>query len=128
VLYVFVPLMLSAVVFLVYSALTRGQMNIIHFVGFSLVIALATDYASVAMSVDHHDVEMSKILLTALSTLGTFGVLLLAEHPVMRDLGWTVTIGCVVAAVVALFVKLRGEGAAQSESEPEQAARPREAA
>ncbi|HCF58401.1 MAG TPA: hypothetical protein DFS52_10460 [Myxococcales bacterium] len=111
VLYVFVPLMLSAAVFLVVSALTGGKVSIIHFVGFSLVIALATDYASVAMSVDHHEVEMSKILLTALSTLGTFGVLIVAEHPVLKDLGITVTIGCVFASLVALFVKLRPEGA-----------------
>lgn len=128
VLYVFVPLMLSGVFFLAYAALMGGRLNIIHFVGFSLVIALATDYASVAMSVDHHEVEMSKILLTALSTLGTFGVLLLAEHPVMRDLGWTVTIGCVVAAAVALFVKLRGEEASQPAAAEAETAEPREAA
>ncbi|MGI5864006.1 MAG: hypothetical protein ACOX6T_18395 [Myxococcales bacterium] len=114
VLYVFVPLMLSALAFLAVSALTGRELSIIHFVGFSLVIALATDYASVAMSVDHHEVEMSKILLTALSTLGTFGVLIVASHPVLKDLGVTVTIGCVAASLVALFVKLRPEGAEPS--------------
>lgn len=107
VLYVFVPLLLIAAAFLALDALDgTSQLSIIHFVGFALVIALATDYASVAMSVDHHEVELSKILITALSTLGTFGVLLIARNPVIAVLGYTVTLACLLAAPFALFVKL----------------------
>lgn len=121
VLYVFVPLMLIAAAFLGIGALdpAGGQLTIIHVVGFALVIALATDYASVAMSVDHHEVELSKILITSLSTLGTFGVLLIARNPVIAVLGYTVTLACVIATPYALFLKLpkeveAGEGAADS--------------
>ena len=110
VLYVFVPLMLIAAAFLAQDAIDgHSQLSIVHFVGLALVIALATDYASVAMSVDHHEVELSKILITALSTLGTFGVLLLAKNPVIAVLGHTVTLACLVAAPFALFVKLPHE-------------------
>ena len=113
VLYVFVPLALIAVAFLAHGALTgNAALSIIHFVGFALVIALATDYASVAMSVEHHEVELSKILITALSTLGTFGVLLLAKNPVIAVLGHTVTLACLVAAPFALFIRLPHEEAA----------------
>ena len=113
VLYVFVPLALIAVAFLAHGAITgHAALSIIHFVGFALVIALATDYASVAMSVEHHEVELSKILITALSTLGTFGVLLLAKNPVIAVLGHTVTLACLVAAPFALFIRLPREGAA----------------
>lgn len=111
VLYVFVPLMLIAAVFLALNAFHPGggQLSIIHFVGFALVIALATDYASVAMSVDHHEVELSKILITSLSTLGTFGVLLIAKNPVIAVLGYTVTLACLIATPYALFFKLPRE-------------------
>ncbi len=105
VLYVFLPLALSAAAFLVIVRTTGVGLNIIHFVAFALVIGLATDYTSVAVSTDHHDVEMSKILLTSLSTLATFGILLVARHPVLKDLGVTVTAGCVITALLALFVK-----------------------
>ncbi len=111
VLYVFVPLMLIAAAFLAIGALSgeANQLSIIHVVGFALVIALATDYASVAMSVDHHEVELSKILITSLSTLGTFGVLLIAKNPVIAVLGYTVTLACLIAAPYALFLKLPRE-------------------
>jgi hypothetical protein len=105
VVYVFLPLALSAAAFLVIVRTTGVGLNIIHFVAFALVIGLATDYTSVAVSTGHHEVEMSKILLTALSTLATFGILLVAKHPVLRDLGVTVTAGCVISAALALFVK-----------------------
>lgn len=123
VLYVFVPLMLIAAAFLALDAVGgQGQLTIIHFVGFALVIALATDYASVAMSVDHHEVELSKILITALSTLGTFGVLLLARNPVIAVLGYTVTLACLVAAPFALLIRLprevEGEEAGGADSGP----------
>ena len=119
VLYVFVPLALIAAAFLGIGALDAdaNNLSIIHVVGFALVIALATDYASVAMSVDHHEVEMSKILITSLSTLGTFGVLLIARNPVIAVLGYTVTLSCVVAAPYALFLKLPKSDESPSSSE-----------
>jgi len=114
VLYVFAPLFLGALAFAIHARVTGGTLNIVHIMGFSLVIALALDYTAVAVSADHGPVEISKVLLTGLSSLATFGVLILARHPVLRDLGTTVVIGCGVALLFALLVRLpnRREGAA----------------
>jgi len=106
VLYVFAPLFPSALVFAACARVTGGSLNIVHVMGFSLVIALALDYTAVAVSSDHGPVELSKVLLTGLSTLATFGVLVLARHPVMRDLGVTVAVGSGVSLLFALFVRL----------------------
>jgi predicted exporter len=106
VLYVFAPLFPCALAFAAYARLTGATLNIVHFMGFSLVIALALDYTAVAVSSDHRPVELSKVLLTGVSTLATFGVLVVARHPVMRDLGTTVAIGSGVSLLLALFVRL----------------------
>ncbi len=110
VLYVFAPLFLSALGFAVHARLTGGTLNVIHLMGFSLVIALAIDYTAVVVSSGHREVELSKVLLTGASTLATFGVLVFAQHPVLRDLGATVAIGCAISLAFALFVRL-DEGA-----------------
>jgi hypothetical protein len=114
VVYVFAPLFPAALAFAVYARLTGGTANIVHFMAFALVIALALDYTAVAVSTNHGSVELSKVLLTGLATLATFGVLVLARHPVMRDLGATVALGCSVSLAFALFVRLppRDEGRA----------------
>jgi hypothetical protein len=105
-LYVFAPLFLAALAFCGYARLTGGTVTIVHIMGASLVIGLAIDYTAVAVSNDHAEEELSKVLLTGLTTLASFGVLLLARHPVLRDLGATVTIGCGVSLAFALFLRV----------------------
>jgi hypothetical protein len=113
VVYVFAPLFPSALAFAIYARATGAPLTIVHVIGFSLIIALALDYTAVAVSTDHRALELSKVFLTGLCSLATFGVLVLARHPVMRELGITVAIGCGVSLVFALFVRLpaRAEGA-----------------
>jgi hypothetical protein len=106
VLYVFAPLFVFAAGFAAWARLAGATVTIVHVMGFSLVIALAMDYTAVAVSSDHADEEASKVLLTGLSTLATFGVLVLAEHPVLRSLGAVVAAGCGLALAIALFVRL----------------------
>lgn len=105
-LYAFAPLFMAALAFAAWARATGSAIHIVHIMGFSLVIALALDYTAVAVSNDHGDVELSKILLTGLSTLATFGVLVLARHPVLHELGATVAIGCGVSLVFALVFRL----------------------
>lgn len=107
VLYVFAPLLLAGLAFAVWARLGGASLNIIHVMGFSLVIALAMDYTAVAVSSDHAPEELSKVLLTGLSTLATFGVLVFARHPVLRDLGVTVVIGCGLSLAFAVVFRLR---------------------
>jgi hypothetical protein len=109
VLYVFAPLFPCALAFAAYARATGSPLSIVHVMGFSLVIALALDYTAVAVSTGHRARELSKVLLTGLCTLATFGVLVLARHPVMRELGITVAIGCGVSLAFALLVRLPAE-------------------
>lgn len=106
VLYVLAPLCLSALAFAVYVRCTGATVDIMHVLGFSLIIAVATDYGSVLVSTGHAPPELSKILLTGTSTLATFAVLWSARHPLLRELGATVTLGCAVSLAFALFVRL----------------------
>jgi hypothetical protein len=106
VLYVLAPLSLSALAFALYIRHTGATVNIIHVLAFSLVIALGTDYASILVSTGHAPPEQAKILLTGASTLATFAVLWSARHPLLRELGATVTLGCAVSLAFALFVRL----------------------
>jgi hypothetical protein len=106
VVYVFAPLFPCALAFAAYARATATPLSIVHVMGFSLVIALALDYTAVAVSTDHRALELSKVLLTGLCSLATFGVLVLARHPVMRQLGITVAIGCGVSLAFALFFRL----------------------
>jgi hypothetical protein len=106
VLYVFAPLPLAGFAFSLYCRLAGTTLNIIHVMGFSLVIALAMDYTAVAVSSDHAPAEVSKVILTGLSTLATFGVLILARHPVLRDLGVTVVLGCGISLAFALCIRI----------------------
>jgi len=113
VLYVFAPLFLAAAAFAVWARLTASSIHIVHLMGFSLIIAVGTDYTAVAVSGGHGPVERSKVLVAGLSALATFGSLLLARHPVLRELGATVAAGCAISVAFALLVPLRqgaGEG------------------
>ena len=106
VLYVLAPLSLSALAFAVYVRHTGATVSIIHVLAFSLIIALATDYTSVLVSTGHGPPEQAKILLTGASTLATFAVLWSARHPLLQELGATVTLGCAVSLAFALFIRL----------------------
>jgi hypothetical protein len=106
VLYVLAPLSLSAFAFAAYVRYSGTSVDIIHVLAFSLIIALATDYTSILVSTGHARPEQAKVLLTGASTLATFAVLWSARHPVLRELGATVTLGCAVSLAFALFVRL----------------------
>lgn len=107
VLYIAFPLLLALAAFLGWLRWAGPyELNVIHLMGFALVISLAVDYSSIAVSSRFGETELTKILITGLSTLASFGLLMLARHPVLRDLGLTVTLGCGVSLVFALFVRL----------------------
>ncbi len=106
VLYVLAPLFLSALAFAAYARFSGSSIDIVQVMAFSLIIALATDYTSVVVSTGHARPEQAKILLTGSSTLASFGILWSAQHPVLRELGSTVALGCAASLAFALFVRL----------------------
>ncbi len=103
--YVFTPLFLFGASFALYARVSGIALNLMHVMGFSLVIGLALDYTSIAASSGHSPKELSKVALTGASTLITFGALSFAQSPVLKDLGITVTLGCGIALLFALFFR-----------------------
>jgi hypothetical protein len=109
VVYVLAPIVLAALAFAASARFNGSSIHIVNLMAFSLVIAIGTDYTAVAVSGGHGQVELAKVLLAGLSAMATFGTLLLARHPVLRELGATVAIGCAVSMAFALLVSLRHE-------------------
>ena len=106
-LYIFTPLFLSGFGLYLFLWATDQPLNVIHIMGLSLVIALALDYSSIAVSSQFHSVEKSKIVLTGISSVISFGCLILANHPVLRDLGMVVGTGSLIALIFAMFDELK---------------------
>lgn len=105
VLYIFSPLAVFAALICALGAAFDRSLTVVHFMGFALVIALAVDYTAIAVSSDWHEEEMSKVLLTGLGTVASFGVLCAARHPLLRDLGFVVTAGAGSALIYALLFR-----------------------
>jgi len=107
-LYVTFPLGLALAAFLAWIRWVGPyEVNFIHLTAFALVISLAVDYTCIAVSTGFGELERTKILVTGLSTVASFGILMAARHPVLRAIGATVTLGCGVSLVFALFVRLK---------------------
>ncbi len=106
VVYVFLPLLYAAVAALAYFKWTGAAVHAVHLMGFGLILGVSVDYSSVAVSTDHDSKELNKILLTGLATLASFGVLIGARHPLLRDLGQIVTSGTAVSLLIALGTRL----------------------
>ena len=108
VLYIFLPLGLAVAILLGTVLIAGKTVNFMHIVGLALIISLALDYSCIAVSSGFCPHEQSKVALTGLSTITTFGILMFCSHPVMRDLGVVVTLGAAAALGVALFIRIDG--------------------
>ncbi|MCP4159299.1 MAG: hypothetical protein GY760_04440 [Deltaproteobacteria bacterium] len=107
--YIFAPLAVSLMILTLYFNYIGQNINFIHIVGLSLVIAVALDYPALAVSSNFGKSEQSKILLTGLSTIFSFGVLVLAQHPVLKHLGLVVVIGATSSLITCLFTNIPQE-------------------
>ncbi len=105
--FIFMPVLASAVTLAFYFRLSERNVNVIHIVGFLLVMSVAVDYSSVAISNLYAKIELTKILLTGLSLFSSFGVLVFAGHPVLHDLGITVSLGAGAGLIAALLIQFR---------------------
>ena len=94
------------------------SLNIFHAMALPLVMALSVDYGMFMLS--HLEGRLGKesrmsVLLSGITTLSGFGVLMLAEHPALFSLGFTVSLGIAGALLAALtvlpfFVSRHGPG------------------
>ena len=92
-------------VLVVYSV-SGLSLNIFHSIALPLVVALSVDYGifMLANMEGALDAESRKgVILSGLTTLSSFGALLLADHPALFSLGLTVVLGLTAALVTALY-------------------------
>jgi predicted exporter len=109
----FVPSMLVAVVLLGGFALAGVETNLLHAVSLVLVTGMGVDYGVfVVDAIQHRDdlgPTMLSILVCALTTVFTFGVMAVSQHPALQAIGVTVGLGVLLSVVLAplalLFVR-----------------------
>ena len=104
--YILCPLVVTSCIITSYFSITKTPLNVIHFMGFALVIGVAIDYGAVAVSNHHTSQSLNKILLTGLLSVVSFGLLIFANHPVLKTLGGIVTFGTSFTLAFSLLVKL----------------------
>ena len=89
-------------------------MNLFHIVSLPLIIGLGADYGIFMVCHPEHSAQHQTrraVLFSGLTTLGGFGVLVLARHPALHSIGITVLTGIGAAMLAALWVvpALNGE-------------------
>lgn len=105
VLYIFTPLIISFSIFKIFLIYTNISFNIIHMMGWAIVLTLGTDYTSVSVSWNHNKIELNKILLTGLSSCCSFSILMFAQSPLLFSLGVTVFIGTSIPLLFSVLLK-----------------------
>lgn len=92
-----------------------GQaLNLFHVVSLPLIIGLGADYGIFMVCTEDPATRartVQAVLFSGLTTLGGFGVLVLARHPALHSIGITVLAGIGAAMVTALWAvpRLSGE-------------------
>ncbi len=105
---IFMPLLMACLVLQIFFIFSGRSINIVHIMGASLVIAVALDYSSILVSTQHDPEDQGKVVLTGTLTLSSFGSLIFATHPVLRELGLVVGIGTGVSWIFALLCRREG--------------------
>ena len=90
---VLVPLGATAMLFVIASSL-NFQLNLFHIMALFLVLGFGMDYGIFTNEMrDHSNVTLQAILLSAVTSLLSFGLLSLSEIPVVASFGITLLIG-----------------------------------
>ncbi len=103
---IFLPLLIATLGLQIFFYGTGRDLTIVHVMGLALVIAVSLDYAAILVSTEHDPRDQGKVVLTGGLTLSSFGSLLFAQHPVLKELAIVVVIGTLVAFIMALFTRL----------------------
>ena len=83
----------------------QTPMNLFHILALPLVMGLSVDYGIFMVFRNNHVKNTRKaVLLSALTTISTFGCLALAQHPALFSLGSTIFGGMTVSLLTALLV------------------------
>ena len=106
-LYIVTPLLIATIALQIAFWCTGRTLNIAHVMALSLIIGVALDYSTVLVSHNFSNREQGKVFLTGAMTLTSFGSLLLAQHPVLRELGFVVCVGTASALLCALGIRIK---------------------
>jgi predicted exporter len=101
----FFPSILVALVVLALFAALRVEMNLLHVVGLVMVTGMGVDYGvfvvDSAEDPDEMGITMLSVFLGSITTVFTFGVLSISQHPALRALGVTIGGGIFLSFVFA---------------------------
>jgi predicted exporter len=107
----FLPSVLAVSVLLGLFALLRAEMNLLHAISLVMVTGMGVDYAVLVVDAARRGSGLGPALLSnllcALTTVFTFGVMAVSQHPALQAIGVTVGLGVLLSfllAPVALLV------------------------
>ena len=105
---VFVPFSLSVTVFFLSSLILGLEVNLIHILGFLIVLGISLDYGVFGADALEDEISetFSAFSLTALSTLLGFLPLILTNHPVLKSLGLVLVTGILGAFMGGVLLLL----------------------
>ncbi|MFT3921054.1 MAG: MMPL family transporter [Myxococcales bacterium] len=103
-----VPAVLGAGAALGAQGLWGTPLNLMHVIGMLLVLSMGVDYGIYMLesreSVEEGVVTLGSVLLAALTTVLSFGLLGLSENPALAGIGMTVSLGLVFTVVMSPVV------------------------
>lgn len=104
-----VPALLGAGAALGVEALRGVPANLLHVIGVLLVLSMGVDYGIYALESQQHGVDdgvttLGSVLLAALTTVLSFGLLGLSENPALAAVGSTVGFGLVFTVLASPVV------------------------
>ncbi len=99
------PPVIAALTCLAWFGLSGQLFNLFNVLALLIVLAIGIDYTLfLEEGKNHQQSTMLAILLSALTTLLSFGLLALSETPVISSFGQTMVVGIIVAFLLSPFV------------------------
>jgi predicted exporter len=101
----FLPSVLAVSVLLGLFALLRAEMNLLHAISLVMVTGMGVDYAVLVVDAARRGSGLGPALLSnlvcALTTVFTFGVMAVSQHPALQAIGVTVGLGVLLSFLLA---------------------------
>lgn len=105
---VFAPSIMTLLLTVSIYSIFSVELNIMHILALILVLALGIDYSIyLAESVANPSVTIVAILLSALTTIFSFGMLSLSMIPALSSIGFTILIGISINLFLSLLASDR---------------------
>jgi predicted exporter len=110
----FFPSVLVTLILLGSFAALGVETSLLHVVGLVMVLGMGVDYGVFVVDSAAHPEEMGVTMLStflgSLTTVLTFGVLAISQHPALRALGVTLGVGILLSFLLAPLALLISEG------------------